>query len=310
MCRSCKSPRIVSNNYLKAGCIRQRDVQTNLLIKTPSLKRDGFPMGNRQDTPCPVRPFLVLGGVSSLDPMLPMRPQKGRSMKQPSNHGVTQRINPLTTSFEQLKGMVASTTGKKIPSAKALREGGTDILFVHEHDDCSITVYTNGFYIYKSYGRETVFAVDRCKEIHYQYLNDEVCTVFEHELTDGPCLVPLLLNGDTRIVHNMDSYEWYWYEFSLNDNKNPWAEETLIQGPENELINREYQNQVENALNTLSKQQRRIVHLYYFENLNQSQIAADLGLTQADVSMALSKSKQILRNYKYYLNHLYLQFVN
>ena len=215
------------------------------------------------------------------------------------NHSFNQniQIDPLTTSFKELKSMVASTAGKKLPNAKALREGDYDILFVHEHDDCSITVFTNGFYIYESYDRETVFAVDRCKEFHYRYLNDEVCTVFEPEFADGPCLVPLLLNGDTRIVHNTDSYEWYWYEFSLNDNKNPWAEETMIQGPENELINREYQNQVENALNTLSKQQRRIVHLYYFENLNQSQIAADLGLTQADVSMALSKSKQILRNY-------------
>ena len=200
-------------------------------------------------------------------------------------------INPLTTSFRELKSMVASTAGKKLPSAKALREETSAVLFIHEHDDCSITVFTNGFFIYECYDRETVFAVDRCKEIHYQYSTDEVRTVFEHEFADGPCLVPLLINGDGRVVENLERYWKYWEEFSLNSDGAPRAREIQVESAEDALITTENSNELPNrirdALLSMTQSQYAVFQMYVVQGLTQVEIAGKLGISQPAVKKTL-----------------------
>ena len=102
-------------------------------------------------------------------------------------------FDPLTSSFRQLKEAVARTAGMKLPSAKELRESGFGVLFTFEHGDVEITVYLNGFFIYKCYGKETVSAVDRCRRLVYEYQDGEIRKMEEAEFRDGPCLIPLLM---------------------------------------------------------------------------------------------------------------------
>lgn len=55
------------------------------------------------------------------------------------------------------------------------------------------------------------------------------------------------------------------------------------------------QDVLQNALNSLSDEYRTVLVLYYFENLNYSQISAELGLPVGTVMSRLSRGKQQLR---------------
>jgi RNA polymerase sigma-B factor len=65
------------------------------------------------------------------------------------------------------------------------------------------------------------------------------------------------------------------------------AEQRLEQGEERALI--------EAGLRSLPRRQRRIVQLHYFGNVSQRGIAAQLGLSQANVSRLLQDSLGKLR---------------
>lgn len=88
-------------------------------------------------------------------------------------------IDPMTTSFKQLKAMVERTDGQRLPNAKCLETSEEEVIFRYECGDEAITVYRNGFFIYESCGRKTVSAVDRCRRLVYRYLDDEIRAIEE-----------------------------------------------------------------------------------------------------------------------------------
>ena len=206
-------------------------------------------------------------------------------------------IDPLTTSFRQLKALVGRTDGQKLPPATLLRDSGLDVLFSHEHCDTTITVFLNGFYIYECMGRETVFAVDRIKSIIYEYQDNEIRRIPEKDFADGPCLIPLLAIGDGRIAHNHDSYDWYWYEFSLSDPETVWAKETAVPSAEEDVLSKENAAKVQEGLSKLTERQRQIVQLYYCEGMSQHQIAKLLNLRQSRVQVVISAARRKLQKF-------------
>lgn len=191
--------------------------------------------------------------------------------------------------------MVKSTSGQNLPSAKALRERGGKILFVHESHDVRLTVYENGFFLYEDGDRATVSAVDRCRRIVYRYQDDEVRKIEEAEFRDGPCLIPLLLIGDERVFHSLDNYEWYWHEFSLENNGDDWNVEDKSGSAEDHCIRCEDQNYVKECLEELTPTQRKIVVLYFFENMSEHQIADMVGVSQQAISKTLKGAERKLR---------------
>ena len=206
-----------------------------------------------------------------------------------------QTIDPLTTSYRQLKEMVCSTAGQTLPSAKSLRESGAEQLFTFEHLDGTLTVFANGFFIYECYGKETVSAVDRCKQMIYEYQDGEIRRLGEADFIDGPCLIPLLVKGEDRVVENMDRYERYWHEFSLSHNGEDWVIDATTRSAENDYLHNEDYEIIRQEMEYLTKRQRQIVHLYYYENLTEEQIAALLSVSHQNVSQALLAAKKKIR---------------
>ena len=206
-----------------------------------------------------------------------------------------QTIDPLTTSFRQLKGMVCSTAGQTLPSARMLRESEAERVFTFDHGDVTLTVYSNGFFVYDCNGKETVFAVDRCKQIIYEYQDCEIRRIDESEFRDGPCLIPLMMSGDDRLVHNMDNYEWYWHEFSLANNGEDWEKEASDQSAEDFAVRRETIELLHNSLRKLSKRQQEVVCLYHFDGMTLHQIANYLHLSYSTVRESLESGLRELR---------------
>ena len=204
-------------------------------------------------------------------------------------------IDPLTTSFRELKAMVGSTAGQKLPSARKLHEDGGEILFSYEHGDTTLTVFASGFFLYECYDRKTVSAVDRCKEIIYQYQDGEIRRIEEAEFRDGPCLIPLLMAGDDRVAHNLDSYEWYWHEFSLDNDGEDWTKEASTMSAEDEYLHSEDISQVREEMDGLTERQQQIVRLYYCEGKSQYEIASLLHIGRSRVQKVLNASLRRMR---------------
>ena len=198
--------------------------------------------------------------------------------------------------FRELKEAVGKTTGKRLPTAKELRECGADVLFMFEHGDVTITVYLNGFFVYECYGKETVFAVDRCREIIYKTPDGEIMRLKEKEFSDGPCIVPLLIRGDDRIVSNIDRYERYWTEFSMNEIDDRWKESEGSQSAEDELLHQESLERIIAEMKSLTQRQRDVVRLYCCEGMSQYEIADVLHLKRTSVQYALNTGMKRLKN--------------
>ena len=209
-------------------------------------------------------------------------------------------IDPLALSFGQLKQMLPSTAGQKLPVPLVLEREPPEILFRHENGDIAITVFTNGLYLYQRNQRRTVFAVDRCKQLIYRYQDDEVRIIPESRFSDGPCLIPLFLKGDERLNHNMDAYEEYQQAFSLSRSSGEWNEALHEKSVEDRYFNGleefEKEAKVQSALERLTDRQRQILHMYFVNGLKQEQIASVLHLSQSSVRDHLRAAMQKLRN--------------
>lgn len=205
-------------------------------------------------------------------------------------------IDPMTTSFKQLKAMVGRTDGQRVPNAKYLEDSQEDVVFRHECGDEAITVYRNGFFTYESIGRKTVCAVDRCRRLVYRYLDDEIRAIEEWQYATGPCIVPLLIKGDERLEHNRDSMDWYWHEFSLSvEDDSRIAKVAAVPGEEERLIFRESAKDYLCGFNTLTERQRTILTLFYEHGMSETQIGNILHISRQAVLNCLSKTHKKLK---------------
>ena len=208
-------------------------------------------------------------------------------------------IDPLVLSFGQLKQMLPSTAGQKLPVPLVLEQAPPDVLFRHENGDMAITVFTNGFYLYQRDCRRTVFAVDRCKQLIYRYQDDEVRIIPESKFSDGPCLIPLFIKGDERLNHNMDAYEEYQQAFSLSNNGDDWNKAAQVKSVEENYFDTledfEKEAQIQNALECLTERQQQILHMYFVNGLSQAQIARILNLDPSAVKRLRDRAMDRLR---------------
>lgn len=206
-------------------------------------------------------------------------------------------IDPLTTSFRQLKFITGKTRGMKLPTAQALRSGGGAILFTHELSDATLTVYANGFYLYECSGKETVFAVDRIKQLVYEYQNNERRMIPESDFANGPCLIPLLAFADSRLASNLERYELYWQAFSLDDCNDGQLQGDTLPSAEGTVLYEDDLSRIRKNLTNLSDHQREIVRMYFFDRLSQKQIAARLHTTQQAISQTLAVAIKRLKKF-------------
>ncbi len=210
-------------------------------------------------------------------------------------HAIT-TIDPLTTSYQQLKAMVGRTDGQRLPNAKTLEDSEEEVVFRYECGDEAITVYRNGFFIYESNGRKTVCAVDRCRRLVYRYLDDEIRAIEEWQYATGPCIVPLLIKGDERLEHNRDSVDWYWHEFSLSFEADSRLGRASIPSEEERYILEEDAASFQRRLDTLTTRQREVLSMYYDLGMTPKQISAALHIARQNVEKYLAISYKKLKN--------------
>ena len=123
-------------------------------------------------------------------------------------------IDPLSISFRELKSMLPSTLGKLLPTAENLSCDNENVLCSYDTGMVQLTVFWNGFFLCQEGCSETVYAVDRCRQLSYIDSDGVKRVIREKDYSDGPCLIPLLLTCANRSDWNPDDFDFFWHEFS------------------------------------------------------------------------------------------------
>lgn len=242
-------------------------------------------------------------------------------------------VNPCTLTYTELKKLVPSTTGQKLPTAKRLKETG-QILFSVQDGATLITIYQNGFLAFTQPDetaklRTTVFAVDRASQIIYK------CGCSKEEYEDGwefgSCKVgykmekggmvrlhivqeaefanahwtfPISHICEERLMHNGDSREQSHIEFNLDDESwdsalvEPDFVETRMKEEEDEERRRWEHDMLEAAKATLTDVQRRTIDLYYgCGGMTEASVAELLGTSQQNVHKNLAAAIRKMKKF-------------
>ena len=216
--------------------------------------------------------------------------RKGQRIMNRKNEHIT---------FQALRSMVRSTIGKNKPTAKYLRENEKPVAI---SADGSMTVYASGFVTYKSVTGSTVVNLAECGSYTYTFDGGknglpEKHTISAETLEQMEWSVVVALRGEERAAENnmnrkgdRTGNRQYAYE----EGTDLW--ERLPNQIEEDVLERIIQqDSIAELLDCLTDRQRRIVKLYFFEQLTQQQIADALGIRQQSVTDALRAALKRMR---------------
>lgn len=201
--------------------------------------------------------------------------------------------------FKTLRSMVRSTIGKNKPTPKYLRENEAPVAV---SADGSMTVYPSGFVTYKSVTGSTVVNLAECGSYTYTFHNGkdglpEKQTVPAEVLEQMEWSVVVALRGEERAAENNSNRKGDRAgnrQYAYEDGTDLW--ERLPNQIEEDVLERIIQqDSIAELLDCLTDRQRRIVKLYFFEQLTQQQIADALDIRQQSVTDALRAALKRMR---------------
>ncbi len=207
-----------------------------------------------------------------------------------------------TMTLRQLRAILPSTKGIDTPSEIWVAEHPDQILFTTTMSDAVINVYRNGFYTYIKGGHTSILRVDGFSCIRVESQTDPVPPIGEEEFLDSPYYTILHDIGDQQWMCNAEKRNNYRHGFSLSGDSDDWCEGSSVASAEDEYLEREERREehewLREALKTLTKQQRKIVILFYYKKMTQDQIAKELGIRQQTVLDSLKRSINKMRKNK------------
>ena len=214
--------------------------------------------------------------------------------------GLSVDISTLT--FRQFKALLPETEGQKLPTVKALRELDTQVLAIVDTKDGVLTVFRNGFFMYETKsGHATVYAVDRCSNIALNPMSDDPTSVLD-ETSFGDCPWPKVLEfvASERVAGNIVRDARRQEVLSLDVVDEDWDTRLAVQPEmetrlEEEDASMEESERLRSALAHLTKRQREVIRLYYFDGLTQEEIASQLGVSRPYITKTLNRVIEILR---------------
>lgn len=194
--------------------------------------------------------------------------------------------------LQELKQMTdIPKRGKKIPTAKYLRENGTVISKKQLGKDVEITAYQNGYALYQVGRHFTVFPIHSCE--NYLYISNARMihlpgTMFDDEMWH----VRLALEGEDRLNRNQEERER-----GKTISYSAVSEEWNVMEDAGQSMQEQFETQetVEEILRLLTERQRMVVIRFFLQEKTQRQISRELGISSPAVSTILSQAIQRIR---------------
>lgn len=175
--------------------------------------------------------------------------------------------------FKDLKKLVELPSYKeqRVPTVKALEVSGVPVVaekILENHG--SISVYQNGYVIYRAHKRVTVFSLRNCVHYKYDALEGAGHHIEEEEFDEYEWHIRLVLEGEDRIFMNYEIIQGKWMP-SREDRE---YKEEILEGVDDAVSTLERmisEEGVEELLSTLTDLQRKVVHIHLFHaGLSQS----------------------------------------
>ena len=165
--------------------------------------------------------------------------------------------------FKELKKLVKLPLYKeqRVPTVKALEESGVSVVaekILENHG--SISVYQNGYVIYRAHKRVTVFSLRNCVHYKYDALEGAGHHIEEEEFEEYEWHIRLVLEGEDRIFMNYEIIQGKWMP-SREDRE---YREEILEGVDEAVSTLERmisEERVEELLSTLTDLQRKVVHV-------------------------------------------------
>ncbi len=197
--------------------------------------------------------------------------------------------------LKELMNMVADTTGGKLPTAKALRNSDSLILYDIDLGISRLTVYENGYFTYTCGSRTTVQSVHKCKEsIWYEYADGHrtLCNidVFLHE----PFPTRLMLEGEMRLEMNQNARHCA-HQYSYDNMMADSADLACCDDPLNDVLKTMDNSELYAAISELTEKQRCVVEMCCLNGLTQKETAKRLGISRDAVKARLESALMSLR---------------
>ena len=193
---------------------------------------------------------------------------------------------------------------EKVPTGNMLRESDSPIEASDKaENDVEVSVFRNGYVIYRRGEHETVFPLERCGDYTYLDAYDNEYRIPYSEFINQPWQVRVLMEGEKRLFHNANSrrsnnqvlsYDVYvegWKFLSDREEMNPL--ERMIR----EEMEKEEDDRLRDALSMLSERQRFILIQCVVFKRPHKDIAEEIGVTRVNVGRSLRRILNKIRNY-------------
>lgn len=184
--------------------------------------------------------------------------------------------------YKKLREVLPNTEDKKMPTAKALREQNEVHIEKIINDTTVLTVYKNGYYSYRCDGRTTVYAVDRCGSVSYQYSDTCQSTV---NTDDMEWHLPLILCAEERLERNSVQRREHC-QYSYDNIPTDVSDGFDLEAEMEVKVEKELR---EAAINTLTIRQQDIVRQFLNGKTHQ-EIADELGVSRPFISKEIKTS--------------------
>ena len=151
---------------------------------------------------------------------------------------------------------------KRVPSEKALEK---EEIVVKEilSGECDITVYANGYVLYRENGKKTIFPLHSCKDYQYMDVKEDRSIMNEEFFDNENWYIRLLMEATDRMEINQTKVASNHRLVSYSD----YADDRiLLLDPASDFLDQYIEKEmVRDFLGCLTARQKEIIQLFYFE---------------------------------------------
>jgi RNA polymerase sigma factor (sigma-70 family) len=197
--------------------------------------------------------------------------------------------------FRQLREMVGSGTGHKMPTARQLKNSGEEPVAVREiGPDGSLSVYPGGYAVYSNGSGTTVVSIGECGEYTYRFHDGEDGLPTESRLLlDGDdWSIAVALKGEEQIEANLMNRKGD--RRGSRQYKDDW-EHIRVEEELPDVLAIVQRDMLSELLDCLTERQREVVTSYFFDELTQQQIADKLGISKPAVNKTIKSALFAMR---------------
>ena len=207
--------------------------------------------------------------------------------------------------FGELRTMLPEISDEeRIPRPESLENDLRNRFLEVDEDDFSIRIYSSGVCLYLEESGKSAYAVSKCATLEFPSVSAGYAAKVPAD--DMRWLLPLVITGQERASHNLDSNEGYnilHFEAGIPDRLMPYTPNFVFEvSPEEDEENyrrklRNLYDKLARVMRCMTKRQRQIFLLRYQDNTKPEKIAAQLGICRSVVFDTLQRANQKVDRY-------------